>query len=125
MISRSIPTAALAATCRAEFVERWPHTALRVGSDRKYQRHGHLDEHSQAESIEFSHPLHRHPIQLERTVRSQDREALVQRLNNEHPVEGIVVVQREIAQEVTMSQADRQRDELIPRDDVLYEPLHP
>jgi len=58
-------------------------------------------------------------------VSGQDREALVQRLHDEHPVERIVVVQREIAQEITMSQADCQRDELISRDDALYEPIHP
>src|SRR5207247_6889667 len=80
-----------------------------------------MEDCSNAMRAPTSYPLHRQPIQLERPVSGQDREALVQRLHDEHPVERIVVVQREIAQEITMSQADCQRDELISRDDALYE----
>src|SRR5437764_8288696 len=67
-----------------------------------------------------SRPHHRHPIRLERTIRGQDREPLVQRLHDEQAVERVGVVQRQGAQQVSVTDGRRKRDETVLRHDVLH-----
>src|SRR5213082_345773 len=70
--------------------------------------------------VPSSRPHHRHPIRLERAIRGEDRESLVQRLHDEQAVERVGVVQRQVAQQVSVTDGRRKRDVTVLRHDVLH-----
>src|SRR6266487_879856 len=82
-----------------------------------------MEDCSNAMRAPTSYPLHRHPIRLERPVGGQNREPFVERLHDEQPVEGIGVMQRQIAQQVAVSHRRRQGEKPVARDDLFHRVL--
>src|SRR5438270_4393851 len=66
-----------------------------------------------------SRPHHRHPIRLERPVRCEDRESLVQRLRDQQAVERVAVVAWQVTQQVPVTYRRRKREKSIARHDVV------
>src|SRR6266480_1042147 len=69
--------------------------------------------------VPSSRPHHRHPIRLERPIRGQDRESLVQRLHDQQAVERVAVVARQVTQQVPVTHGRWKREKTIARDDVF------